>query len=84
MLNHSCEPNVDNFSLSVCKQSSYFRATFAGEFQEGVEQSANLTEEDGVVLIRSFQLLVQWLYLGRVIFGELAAEAGKGRTGGQW
>jgi hypothetical protein len=33
-----------------------------------------LTEIDGVVSIRSFELLVQWLYLGRVIFGELTPE----------
>ena len=30
-----------------------------------------MTEIDGVVSIRSFELLVQWLYLGRVIFGKL-------------
>jgi len=29
---------------------------------------------DGVVSTRSFELLVQWLYLGRVIFGELKPE----------
>jgi hypothetical protein len=33
-----------------------------------------LSEEDGVISTRSLQLLVQWLYLGRVIFGELAPE----------
>jgi len=30
-----------------------------------------LAEINGVVSTRSFKLLVQWLYLGRVIFGEL-------------
>lgn len=30
-----------------------------------------MTEIDDVVSIRSFELLVQWLYLGRVIFGKL-------------
>lgn len=30
-----------------------------------------MTEIDGVVSVRSFELLVQWLYLGRVIFGKL-------------
>ena len=30
-----------------------------------------MAEMDGVVSIRSFELLVQWLYLGRVIFGRL-------------
>ena len=29
-----------------------------------------MTEMDDVVSIRSFELLVQWLYLGRVIFGK--------------
>ena len=33
-----------------------------------------MSEEDGVISTRSFQLLVQWLHLGRVIFGELAPE----------
>lgn len=58
----------------LCKQSPYFKATFEGNFQEGEAQSTDLSEEDGVFSTRSFQLLVQWLYLGRVIFGELAPE----------
>ncbi|CZR58822.1 uncharacterized protein PAC_08714 [Phialocephala subalpina] len=60
----------------LCRQSVYFAATFEGGFQEGEEHSTTLTEIDGVVSTRSFELLVQWLYIGRVIFGELApAEA---------
>jgi hypothetical protein len=54
----------------ICKQSPYFAAAFEGEFREGEEQSITLTEIDDVVSIRSFELLVQWLYLGRVIFGK--------------
>jgi hypothetical protein len=33
-----------------------------------------LEEIDGAVSVRSFELLTQWLYLGRVNFGELEAE----------
>lgn len=54
----------------ICKQSPYFAAAFEGEFREGEEQSITLTEMDGVVSVRGFELLVQWLYLGRVIFGK--------------
>ncbi|KAH6678601.1 hypothetical protein B0J14DRAFT_697585 [Halenospora varia] len=55
----------------LCKQFAYFAATFTGGFWEGEEQSTTLTEIDGVVSTRSFEMLVQWLYLGRVVFGEL-------------
>jgi len=55
-------------------QSPYFAAAFEGGFREGEEQSITLTEIDDVVSIRSFELLVQWLYLGRVIFGKLTPE----------
>lgn len=58
----------------LCKQSPYFAATFQGDFKEGKEQSTTLAEIDGVVSIRSFELLVQWLYLGRVNFGKLTPE----------
>ena len=55
----------------LCKQSKYFAATFEGAFREGEDQSTTLAEIDGVVSTRSFELLVQWIYLGRVIFGKL-------------
>jgi hypothetical protein len=55
----------------LCKQSKYFAATFEGAFREGEDQSTTLVEIDGVVSTRSFELLVQWIYLGRVVFGEL-------------
>jgi BTB/POZ domain len=55
----------------LCKQSPYFKATFQGSFQEGKEQSTTLNEVDGVVSQQSFELLVQWLYLGRVLLGNL-------------
>jgi hypothetical protein len=47
---------------------------FQREFKEGEDQSTILAEIDGVVSTRSFELLIQWLYLGRVFFGELAPE----------
>ena len=67
--------NVYKLSKALlCKQSPYFAATFKGKFQEGEEQSTALTKIDGVVSTQSFELLVQWLYLGRVIFDELKPE----------
>jgi hypothetical protein len=33
----------------LCKQSTYFAATFEGRFQEGEEQSTTLAEIGGVV-----------------------------------
>ena len=49
------------------------KATFEGSFREGQEQAMTLNEEDGIVSLRSFKLLVQWMYLGKVIFGDLSA-----------
>ncbi|PQE15064.1 BTB POZ fold protein [Rutstroemia sp. NJR-2017a BVV2] len=54
----------------LCKQSPYFAATFEGAFREGQDQSTTLVEEEGVVSQRSFEMLVQWLYIGRIRFGE--------------
>ena len=34
----------------------------------------NLQEEEGIVSTRSFNLLVQWMYIGRVIFDDLPPE----------
>lgn len=54
----------------VCKHSPYFAAMFKANFKEGEDQSAVLEEVEGVVSNRSIQLLLQWLYLGRVILGK--------------
>jgi hypothetical protein len=43
---------------------------FEGPFREGEEQSTTLEEINGVVSPRSFQMLVQWVCLGRVVFRE--------------
>ena len=56
------------------KQSPYFAATFEGAFMEGEEQSTTLEEIDGVVSTQSFQMLMQWVCLGRVVFGKSAPE----------
>lgn len=39
-------------------------------FKEGAEQSTTLEEVDGVVSTRSFEMLVQWVCLGRIVFGD--------------
>ena len=67
----------DEFKVSkalICNQSPYFAATFEGNFKEGRDQSTILDEVDGVVTTRSFQMLLQWLYIGRVVFDELSSE----------
>jgi hypothetical protein len=67
-------PSGREYKLSkalLCEQSPYFKATFEGEFQEGHDQATTLEEVDGVVSIRSFELLVQWLYIGQLRFGKL-------------
>jgi hypothetical protein len=43
---------------------------FEGPFREGEEQSATLEEIDGVVSNNSFQMLVQLICLGRVVFTD--------------
>jgi hypothetical protein len=59
----------------ICKQSPYFAAKFEGDFKEGAEQSATLEEIDGVVSTRSFEMLVQWVCLGRIVFRSLPPPA---------
>ncbi|KAF1816398.1 hypothetical protein P152DRAFT_470425 [Eremomyces bilateralis CBS 781.70] len=54
--------------------SPYFAATFGGDFRETHEQSTTLAEIDGVVSVRSFEMLLQWLYVGRVSLGTLPAQ----------
>lgn len=41
---------------------------------EGEEQSTTVEEIDDVVSTQSFQMLVQWVCLGRVVFGGSAPE----------
>ena len=60
----------------LCTQSPYFSATFEGKFLEGAIQSTTLAEIDGVVTVRSVQMLIQWLYLGRIVTEDQAPEEG--------
>ncbi|KAJ5493929.1 hypothetical protein N7463_010016 [Penicillium fimorum] len=41
---------------------------FKGNFAEGEQQEATLEEVEGVVSVRSFEALIQWLYLRRIQF----------------
>lgn len=69
------EPSDEEFEIPralLCRQSEYFRTMFEKKFREGVEQSATLQEIDGVLSVRSFNMILQWLYTGRVLFGKLA------------
>lgn len=40
-------------------------------FIEGAKLSTTLEEVDGVVSTRSFEMLVQWVYNNRIVFGDL-------------
>ncbi|PMD65277.1 uncharacterized protein K444DRAFT_519241, partial [Hyaloscypha bicolor E] len=71
------EPTGHKYKLPkglLCQQSIFFAAAFNGSFQEGEKQFITLKEEEDIVSIRSFELLVQWIYIGRVIFDELPPE----------
>lgn len=46
---------------------------FNGKFREGEKQSATLHEIHGVISHRSFRALLQWVYLGRVIFEKTSS-----------
>jgi hypothetical protein len=66
-------PGAETYNVSktlLCHHSPYFRAMFEGQFKEAGEKSAKLEEVPGVVTNRSFELLLQWLYLGRFILGK--------------
>ena len=59
----------------ICSQSRYFEKMFGeGRFKEGEEKRAILEPVGGVVTTRSFQMLVQWLHQGRVVFPSLDPE----------
>jgi hypothetical protein len=45
-----------------------------GALKEREEQSTTLEEINGVVSTQSFQMLVQWVCIGRVVFGEFPPE----------
>jgi hypothetical protein len=47
---------------------------FEGPFREGEEEATTLEEINGVVTPRSFQMFVQWVCLGRVVFRGCAPD----------
>jgi len=49
---------------------------FEGDFQEGAEQSTTLAEIDGVASVRSLEMLVQWICLGRIVIGATSPAEG--------
>ncbi|KAG9233113.1 hypothetical protein BJ875DRAFT_485449 [Amylocarpus encephaloides] len=56
----------------LCTQVPYFKGMFKKEqFKEGIELSATLPEEDGVVSPRSFEMLLQWVFHKRIVLGDL-------------
>ncbi|TVY37975.1 hypothetical protein LOCC1_G006240 [Lachnellula occidentalis] len=59
----------------ICKQSRYFAKMFEeGKFKEGEEQSCDLEpidDNDKVVTTQSFDILVQWMYLGKLVFSSM-------------
>ena len=56
----------------LCTQVPYFKGMFKEEqFKEGIDLSATLPEEDGVVSTRSFEMLVQWVCHNRIVLGDL-------------
>jgi hypothetical protein len=57
----------------LCYHSLYFRRMFEGKSEDANEQSTELKEVHGVVSNRSFELLLQWLYLGRLFLAHEAS-----------
>jgi hypothetical protein len=55
----------------LCKHSKYFATMFNGDFKEGQENTAHLDLFEGVVSIRSFELLIQWMYVEQVIVAKV-------------
>lgn len=71
------EPSSREYNLPkalLCRQSEYFAGMFEGDFKEGIEQSTTLEEIDGVVSTRSLEMLVQWLYVGKIVCDKATSE----------
>ncbi|TVY43739.1 hypothetical protein LCER1_G008779 [Lachnellula cervina] len=62
----------------LCEQSRYFAKMFEeGKFKEGEQQSCDLKpidDSDKVVTTQSFEILVQWIYLGKLVFPSMKPE----------
>lgn len=44
----------------------YIARMFSGSFREGIEQYATIEEIEGVISVKSFEVLLTWLYLGTI------------------
>ena len=58
------EGDYHNFVVSkdlLCRHSAYFKAMLEGNFKEAKEQKCVLPYMEGVVSVRSFKGLLQWL-----------------------
>lgn len=53
----------------LVSQSQYFSRIFNGNFSEANEQSATMEELDGILSTRSFEVLLLWLYTGKIKCG---------------
>ncbi|KFY80626.1 hypothetical protein V499_00547 [Pseudogymnoascus sp. VKM F-103] len=51
-------------------RSPYFAAMFERGFNEGIEQTTTLELIDGIVTVRAFEILIQWLFTGQVTIKE--------------
>ncbi|KAJ6108242.1 hypothetical protein N7523_009565 [Penicillium sp. IBT 18751x] len=60
----------------LCKQSSYFAKMFNGKFSEGKTNEATLKVIEGVLSLQSFEMLLQWLYIGNITYysGDVGAQ----------
>ncbi|PWY79708.1 hypothetical protein BO70DRAFT_353422 [Aspergillus heteromorphus CBS 117.55] len=70
-LDTSLDTSPERFTRSLskrllCRNSPYFERMFEGNFQEAKEQSATLEPIEGVVSERSFESLIEWMYLDRI------------------
>ncbi|KAJ5632447.1 hypothetical protein N7490_008786 [Penicillium lividum] len=52
----------------LCQKSQYFESMFKGEFNEAKSDAIVIEKTKGVVSERSFNALLQWLYIEKVIF----------------
>ncbi|KAL3458301.1 hypothetical protein BJX64DRAFT_226687 [Aspergillus heterothallicus] len=58
----------------ICQHSPYFAAMFNGNYKESEQQSAVLTEIEGVLSVRSFKLFLQRVYTGTIKLGDESPE----------
>ncbi|KAJ6005498.1 hypothetical protein N7451_003442 [Penicillium sp. IBT 35674x] len=60
-------PHVHEVSKEMlCEKSPYFAAMFEGKFVETINNAVTIEEVEGVVSVRSFSMLIEWIYLGRI------------------